>query len=58
MRACPDAWWDDGLFDMEWISEKRRGAKTDSVCGVFSLNPPIICQDRLGTDIANANHNK
>jgi hypothetical protein len=36
MRACPDAWWDDGLFDMEWISEKRRGARTNSVGGVFS----------------------
>jgi diacylglycerol kinase (ATP) len=33
MRACPNAWWDDGLFDMEWISNKRRG----EVVRIFDL---------------------
>ena len=33
MRACPNAWWDDGLFDMEWISNKRRG----EVMRIFDL---------------------
>ena len=33
MRACPNAWWDDGLFDMEWISDKRRG----EVVRIFDL---------------------
>lgn len=33
MRACPNAWWDDGLFDVEWISDKRRG----EVLRIFDL---------------------